>query len=86
MYFLFDLFIAAEPASTTYEVILPLVGGTTAVLFVLLIVIIVSIFICRVMPRKECVSSKWIKSTYYHNVNTTVILCVIVLWMITEDL
>ena len=63
MYFLFDLFIAAESALTTYELILPLVGGTIAVFFVLLIVFIVSIFICRVVQRKECVSSKWIKST-----------------------
>ena len=64
MYFSFDLFIAAEPASTTYELLLPLVGGTIAVFFVLLIVFIIFIFICRVMLRKKCVSSKWIKSTY----------------------
>ena len=58
--FSFDLFIVAEPASTTYKLILPLVGGTIAVFFLLSIVFIVSIFICRVVIRKECVSSKWI--------------------------
>ena len=78
MYFSFDLFIAAESASTTYKLILPLVGGTIAVFFVLLIVFIVSVFIFRVMLKKECVSSEWIKSTYCFIGNTTVILCVIV--------
>ena len=77
-YFSFVLFIAAELASRNYELISPLVGGTIAVFFVLLIAFIVLIFFYRVVLRKEYVSSKWIKSAHYHNVNTTVILCVIV--------